>query len=287
MEYSLFGAIERSFAQLGDPRLRWVIVKSLALALVIGALIWIAAGFLVGMIPTFQIGWIGEGPNRWLNEGVRWLAGLAAFLLPFLLFPASFGVIVSLFLEEVADAVEARHYPHLGKAHGIPVWTGIVSGLKFFGLLVGINLLLLPIYLLLLFVPPTGLILFYAVNGRLIGSEYFEQVGLRRAPVAEVTAAHEASHWEVAFCGFVPGFAYLVGGDPRLEVPRRSTPRTVVPAGAVALAGRYSGIYPRPSPGGWQLIGHTDTVLWDVRREPPALLRPGVRVRFLNLGEAQ
>ncbi len=99
--------------------------------------------------------------------------------------------------------------------------------------------------------------------------------------VAEVTAAHEASHWEVAFCGFVPGFAYLVGGDPRLEVPRRSTPRTVVPAGAVALAGRYSGIYPRPSPGGWQLIGRTSAVLFDPHRESPALLRPGDRVRFV------
>lgn len=99
--------------------------------------------------------------------------------------------------------------------------------------------------------------------------------------VSEVTAAHEASHWEVAFCGFVPGFAYLVGGDPRLEVPRRSTPRTVVPAGAVALAGRYSGIYPRPSPGGWQLIGRTSAVLFDPHRESPALLRPGDRVRFV------
>lgn len=99
--------------------------------------------------------------------------------------------------------------------------------------------------------------------------------------VSEVTAAHEASHWEVAFCGFVPGFAYLVGGDPRLEVPRRSTPRTVVPAGAVALAGRYSGIYPRPSPGGWQLIGSTTAVLFDPHRESPALLRPGDRVRFV------
>ncbi|MBL8674515.1 MAG: EI24 domain-containing protein [Rhodospirillales bacterium] len=203
MEYSLFGALEKSFSQLGDPRLRWVIVKALALALVIGVLIWVAAGFLVGMIPTFQIGWIGDGANRWLNQGVRWLAGLAAFLLPFLLFPASFGVIVSLFLEEVADAVEARHYPHLGKAHGIPVWTGIVSGLKFFGLLVAINLVLLPVYLLLLFVPPTGLILFYAVNGRLIGSEYFEQVGLRRAPVAEVTAARRQKPGRVWLTGIL------------------------------------------------------------------------------------
>ena len=86
----------------------------------------------------------------------------------------------------------------------------------------------------------------------------------------------------VAFCGFAPGFGYLVGADDRLDVPRRSNPRTRVPAGAVALAGKFSGVYPRESPGGWQLLGHTSVRTWDVRREPPALLVPGVRVRFVE-----
>ena len=72
----------------------------------------------------------------------------------------------------------------------------------------------------------------------------------------------------------------LAGGDPRLRVPRRATPRTRVPAGSVALASEFTGIYPREGPGGWQLIGHTDAVLWDLDREPPALLTPGTRVRF-------
>ncbi|MCX6400095.1 MAG: allophanate hydrolase subunit 1 [Propionibacteriales bacterium] len=96
----------------------------------------------------------------------------------------------------------------------------------------------------------------------------------------EVVAAHTSTPWRVAFGGFAPGFAYLVGGDPRLQVPRRDQPRTSVPAGAVGLAGEFSGIYPRPSPGGWQLIGRTDTVLWDLERDPPALLGAGVTVRF-------
>ena len=82
------------------------------------------------------------------------------------------------------------------------------------------------------------------------------------------------------FGGFAPGFAYLVGGDPRLTVPRRSEPRTKVPAGSVGLAGEFSGVYPRQSPGGWQLIGRTDAVLWDVDRTQPALLTPGMRVQF-------
>lgn len=97
----------------------------------------------------------------------------------------------------------------------------------------------------------------------------------------EVVTAHTGSTYRVGFGGFAPGFAYLVDGDPRLDVPRRDTPRTRVPVGSVALAGTYSGIYPRSSPGGWQVIGTTDAVLWDVDRDPPALLRPGGVVQFL------
>lgn len=97
---------------------------------------------------------------------------------------------------------------------------------------------------------------------------------------AEVVAAHTGTPWQVAFGGFAPGFAYLVGGDRRLQVPRREQPRTTVPAGSVGLAGEFSGVYPRASPGGWQLIGRTDVVLWDLDRDPPALLAAGLTVRF-------
>jgi KipI family sensor histidine kinase inhibitor len=95
-----------------------------------------------------------------------------------------------------------------------------------------------------------------------------------------VVTAHTATPWTVGFGGFAPGFAYLTGGDPRLHVPRRVTPRAKVPAGSVGLAGDFSGVYPRSSPGGWQLIGHTEVELFDVERNPPALLQPGMRVRF-------
>jgi KipI family sensor histidine kinase inhibitor len=96
----------------------------------------------------------------------------------------------------------------------------------------------------------------------------------------EVVAAHTGRLWRVGFSGFAPGFAYLVGGDERLAVPRRAEPRTKVPVGSVGLAGEFSGIYPRESPGGWQLIGRTSAVLWDVDRENPALLTPGMWVKF-------
>ena len=98
----------------------------------------------------------------------------------------------------------------------------------------------------------------------------------------EVVRAHTGTPWRVGFGGFAPGFAYLVGGDPRLRVPRRSEPRPRVPAGSVGLAGEFSGVYPQDSPGGWRLLGTTDAVLWDPDRDPPALLGPGASVRFVD-----
>jgi KipI family sensor histidine kinase inhibitor len=112
------------------------------------------------------------------------------------------------------------------------------------------------------------------------GADLADVAQLSGLDVAQVVAAHTATPWRVGFGGFAPGFAYLVGGDPRLNVPRRAEPRTRVPVGSVALAGEFSGVYPRESPGGWQLIGHTDAVLWDVGRPDPALLTPGTWVQF-------
>jgi KipI family sensor histidine kinase inhibitor len=97
----------------------------------------------------------------------------------------------------------------------------------------------------------------------------------------DVVGLHTAQIWTVGFCGFAPGFAYLRGEHDRLRVPRLDSPRTSVPAGAVGLADQWSGIYPRSGPGGWQLIGRTDATLWDIDHDPPALLQPGARVRFL------
>ncbi|MFF9377616.1 allophanate hydrolase subunit 1 [Streptomyces griseoluteus] len=102
----------------------------------------------------------------------------------------------------------------------------------------------------------------------------------------EVAEIHAGVEFTVAFCGFAPGFGYLTGLPEHRYVPRRATPRTAVPAGSVALAGPYTGVYPRASPGGWQLIGRTDAVLWDTAREPAALLVPGTRVRFTPVGAA-
>jgi KipI family sensor histidine kinase inhibitor len=102
--------------------------------------------------------------------------------------------------------------------------------------------------------------------------------------VEGAVAEHSGTDLRAAFCGFAPGFAYLVGLPPQRHLPRRDTPRPRVPAGAVAVAGEYTAIYPTASPGGWHLIGRTDAVLWDPDRPRPALIAPGDRVRFVPVG---
>jgi KipI family sensor histidine kinase inhibitor len=113
--------------------------------------------------------------------------------------------------------------------------------------------------------------------------EDLEEVGeLTGLGARGVVEAHTDQIWTVGFVGFAPGFGYLVGEDRRLEVPRRAEPRSAVPVGAVGLADEYSGVYPRRSPGGWQLIGRTEVAMWDLDRDPPALLAPGAEVRFVE-----
>ncbi|MCQ1954078.1 5-oxoprolinase/urea amidolyase family protein [Arthrobacter sp. zg-Y238] len=117
------------------------------------------------------------------------------------------------------------------------------------------------------------------------GEDLAEVARLTGLSEEAVVQAHTGTAWTGGFGGFAPGFTYLVGGDPALNVPRRSTPRKAVPAGSVALAGDYSAVYPRESPGGWQLIGHTNAKLWDLSRESPALIRPGDSVIFRPVRE--
>jgi KipI family sensor histidine kinase inhibitor len=125
--------------------------------------------------------------------------------------------------------------------------------------------------------PDTGLVELSVVFD---GPDLAEVAALARRPPSSVVETLTTIEFTVAFGGFAPGFGYLAGLPPELSVPRRTTPRTRVPAGSVGLAGSFAGVYPRESPGGWQLVGRTDAVLFDVHRDPPALLAPGIRVRL-------
>lgn len=116
------------------------------------------------------------------------------------------------------------------------------------------------------------------------GDDLHQTAAMLGVSTEALAAQHQAAEWRVAFIGFAPGFGYLVSDDWPFEVPRLDTPRTRVPAGAVAVAGAFGGVYPRPSPGGWRLIGRTDAALWTPESDPPALLVPGRRVRFEAIG---
>ncbi|MEV0851019.1 allophanate hydrolase subunit 1 [Nocardia fluminea] len=117
------------------------------------------------------------------------------------------------------------------------------------------------------------------------GADLPEVARLLDLSIPEVIAAHTGTVWRCAFVGFAPGFGYLTSPDGRLTVPRRTHARTAIPAGAVALAGGYSAVYPRGTPGGWQLIGSTDLRMWAVDRDPPALVRAGSAIKFVDSGE--
>jgi len=191
--HPMIRAFELAIAQLGDPRLRVVIWQSLALSAVVQAAIGALAWWALQRYAHVDIDWV--------NSLIRWLGGTAVAVLALMLFPASFGIVISIFMERIADIVEARHYPHLGPARGISIWTGIWTGLLFLIVMILLNLAMLIPYLLALFLFGAGALLFYALNGWLTGRVYYEQVALRRRSPAEVKAWRRANGWVLWFTG--------------------------------------------------------------------------------------
>ena len=152
-----------------------------------------------------------------MNDTIRWLGGGAVIVLALMLFPASFGIAISIFMERIADIVEARYYPALGPARGIPVWTGIWTGVAFLVALVVLNLVMLPVYIVAIFVAGLGAVVFYAVNGWLTARMYYELVALRRRSPADVKAWRKANLgvlWmtgiAIVFLGTIPILNLLV-----------------------------------------------------------------------------
>lgn len=186
-------AFELAFAQLTDPKLRGVLWQSLLLSLVLQVGLIGLAWWGLDSFASFR--W------QWVNDLVHWLGGGAVIVLALMLFPASFGIVISIFLERIADIVEAEHYPALGPAHGISVWTGLWTGVAFLVALVVLNLVMLPLYIVALFVAGLGAALFYAVNGWLTARMYYELVALRRRRPADVKAWRRAN----------PGILWLTG----------------------------------------------------------------------------
>ena len=225
-------AVDLAVRQLADPKLRSVLWPSLALSLLLQIAIAVLAWWALQSLAHFQ--W------NWLNDLIRWLGGAAVAVLAVLLFPASFGIVVSIFMERIADIVEARHYPRLGRPRGIPIWTGIWTGVVFLLAVIALNLVMLPLYLVALFVAGLGAVLFYGINGWLTGRLYYEQVALRRLSPAEVKAWRRANAgvlWltgiAIVFLGTIPilnlivpvlGTAAMVHVAQTLSPPANSRP---------------------------------------------------------------
>jgi uncharacterized protein involved in cysteine biosynthesis len=176
----MFSAFFKAFGQLTDPPLMRIVLRAVAAAAVIYAVLIAAiAGALaqpfVRALPLF-------------GEVAAFGAGLGAVLIATLLFPGVVTALVGIFLEDVAAAVEARHYPDLPPPRAIPLREALGTSLQLAAVTVGLNILLLPLYLVLLFVPPLNLVVYYAINGRLLGREYFESVALRRMTKTDARA---------------------------------------------------------------------------------------------------
>ena len=202
-------AFELAFTQLTAPKMRSVLWQSLLLSLVLQIALIALAWWGLASFATFK--W------QWVNDTIRWLGGGAVIVLALMLFPASFGIAISIFMERIADIVEARYYPALGPARGIPVWTGIWTGVAFLVALVVLNLVMLPVYIVAIFVAGLGAVVFYAVNGWLTARMYYELVALRRRSPADVKAWRKANLgvlWmtgiAIVFLGTIPILNLLV-----------------------------------------------------------------------------
>jgi uncharacterized protein involved in cysteine biosynthesis len=172
----VFTAFARAFAQLSDPAVRRVVGLSLAATILLYAALVGVLWWLLGATAFIGL--------PWAEMLVDVLGGLAAFALALLLFPAVVSSIAGVFLDDVADAVEARHYPGLPPPRRQTLAEGLTAGMRLGGLAVLLNLLVLPLY----FIPLVNLVVFYALNGYLLSREYFEMVALRRATPEEVFA---------------------------------------------------------------------------------------------------
>tara|TARA_R110002096_G_scaffold70671_1_gene169357 strand:- start:1228 stop:1944 length:717 start_codon:yes stop_codon:yes gene_type:complete len=182
-EGAMLKDVVKVIGQLSDKRLQrpvllGLLVSALALALLVAGSFWL----LSDMLPTIE-GWVGRQLDA---VGLLEILGsVAVGWLALLLFPAFALAIQSIFVDSVADAVEAKYYPNKPPGRDVPIGEALIATVRLVAIVLLINLVLLPVYLILLFIPPTGLLLYFAVNGYLIGREYFETVGIRRLTLAE------------------------------------------------------------------------------------------------------
>jgi len=194
----MINAFIKGINQLSDKATRKYLWFSILSALVTFVALWSVIGWVLAETSISEIGW--------LESIVDILGGVATLALTWFLFPATVSAVIGLFLDQVAECVESRHYPGLPTANGLPLGEGIVMSLKFVGILVVLNILMLPF----LFLGPIFPIIFYLVNGYLLGREYFELVASRRLPPSEVTKLRKARQGGVLAMGVIIAFSLTI-----------------------------------------------------------------------------
>jgi uncharacterized protein involved in cysteine biosynthesis len=224
----MIAALRRTISDLFDPRLTWTLIKAVSLSVLGYAAVWTLSWWFLT-----HSRW---ADSIWLDRTLHVLGGLAGVVLSLLLFPSVFGVLQSVFLDGVADRIEHRHYPELGPSRGTAIRDGLIVAVKILILMVVVNLIMLPIYIVGSLLLGAGMILFYAVNGFLCGREYYTQVALRRMPRHEVkrwAKANRTTLWiagtAITLLGTIPilnlaapviGCAFMVHVARTLRAPR-------------------------------------------------------------------
>jgi CysZ protein len=198
----MIAVFTRAFLQLRDPILLRVILMCVATTIIVYLLLFLGLGWALRNTTFFALPWM----DTLADLG----AGVAAGVLAWLLFPGVVTGIMGMMLDDVVAAVEARHYGHLGTSRAVPLTETLKSSAKLVGLTVGLNLLLLPLYIVLIFIPPLNLVLFYLVNGRLLGREYFEAVALRRGDEETTAALRGQFRWSVLGAGAITTFLLTI-----------------------------------------------------------------------------
>ena len=211
----MFAALAKAFGQLSDPAFRRVLVRSVLAALGVFVAVWVAAWFGLSWAGDALSGWLAaQEPGGFWVEVVGWVFGAAGvmgvLIASFFLFPGVMLVALTLMLDDIAQAVERRHYPELPPARAQPLGEAVLAALAFAAVMLLLNLLALPFYLLLLFVPPLNLFVFYLLNGYLLGREYFELVAARRFDAAGVRRLRRKYRGRVMLAGVVIAFLLTV-----------------------------------------------------------------------------
>lgn len=211
----MFAALAKAFGQIFDPAFRRVFALSLVASLAVFVVLWLAAWFGLAWAGEALSDWMaGQEPGGFWIGVVEWIFGAGAvvgvLVVSFFLFPAIMVVVMSFLLDDIAEAVERRHYPGLPAPRDQPVGAAVMSGLVFAGVTLALNLLALPLYLLLLFVPPFNFFVFYLLNGYLLGREYFELVAARRLDMAGVGRLRRAYRGRLLLAGAVIAFLLTV-----------------------------------------------------------------------------